>query len=171
MQQENKFVEYKEVVSKTFLKVVSAFANYNDGKILFGVSDEGSVIGLSDPCKAAIDIENAINDSISPVPEYEITVNDKNRTVILNVQRGTETPYFYHGKAYRRSDTASVPVDTVELKRLVLKGTNRNYGLRTREYPPERRCDAHGPQGRTQDRRLRERRLRRPQPRRKDPAD
>ena len=127
MQQENKFVEYKEVVSKTFLKVVSAFANYNDGKILFGVSDEGSVIGLSDPCKAAIDIENAINDSISPVPEYEITVNDKNRTVILNVQRGTETPYFYHGKAYRRSDTASVPVDTVELKRLVLKGTNRNY--------------------------------------------
>lgn len=127
MQQENKYIEYKESVSKTFLKVVSAFANYNDGKIIFGICDDGSVKGLSDPHKAAIDIENAINDSITPVPEYDITVNDNNRTVILAIYRGTETPYFYHGKAYRRADTASVPVDNVELKRLVLKGTNRNY--------------------------------------------
>ena len=127
MRQESKYIEYKETVTKTFLKVVSAFANYNDGKIIFGICDDGSVKGLENPYKAAIDIENAINDSISPVPEYEITVNEHNRTVILNIMRGSETPYFYHGKAYRRSDTASVPVDTVELKRLVLKGTNRDY--------------------------------------------
>ncbi len=124
---ESKYVEYKEVVSKTFLKVVSAFANYNDGQIIFGIRDDGTVHGLSDPYKASIDIENAINDSISPVPEYEITVNTNNNTVILIVHRGSEPPYFYHGKAYRRSDTASVPVDTVELKRLVLKGTNRDF--------------------------------------------
>lgn len=124
---ESKYIEYKEVVSKTFLKVVSAFANYNEGKIIFGIRDDGTVQGLSDPYKASIDIENAINDSISPVPEYEITVNAHNNTVILIVHRGSEPPYFYHGKAYRRSDTASVPVDTVELKRLVLRGTNRDY--------------------------------------------
>ena len=82
---------------------------------------------MENPHKAAIDIENAINDSISPVPEYDITVNEHNKTVILNILRGSETPYFYHGKAYRRADTASVPVDTVELKRLVLRGTNRDY--------------------------------------------
>ena len=121
---ESKYIEYKEVVSKTFLKVVSAFANYNEGKIIFGIRDDGTVQGLSDPYKACIDIENAINDGISPVPEYEITVNTNNNTVILMVYRGPEPPYFYHGKAYRRSDTASVPV---ELKRLVLRGTNRDY--------------------------------------------
>ncbi len=124
---ESRYIEYKEVVSKTFLKVVSAFANYNDGKIIFGIRDDGSVQGLPDPYKASIDIENAINDSLSPVPDYEITVNTNNNTVILIVHRGSEPPYFYHGKAYRRSDTASVPVDTVELKRLVLRGTNRDY--------------------------------------------
>lgn len=124
---ENKYVEYKEAVTKTFLKVVSAFANYNDGKIIFGICDDGSVKGLADPYKARIDIENAINDSIMPVPEYDITVNNNNKTVILNIYRGTETPYFYHGKAYRRSDTASVAVDTAELKRLVLRGTNRDF--------------------------------------------
>ncbi|SFU70093.1 ATP-binding protein [Butyrivibrio sp. M55] len=127
MRQESKYIEYKETVTKTFLKVVSAFANYNDGKIIFGICDDGSIKGLENPHKAAIDIENAINDSISPVPEYDITVNEHNKTVILNILRGSETPYFYHGKAYRRADTASVPVDTVELKRLVLRGTNRDY--------------------------------------------
>ena len=35
MQKEGKYIEYKETVSKTFLKAVSAFANYNDGKIIF----------------------------------------------------------------------------------------------------------------------------------------
>ncbi len=75
---ESRYIEYKEVVSKTFLKVVSAFANYNDGKIIFGIRDDGSVQGLPDPYKASIDIENAINDSLSPVPDYEITVNTNN---------------------------------------------------------------------------------------------
>ena len=127
MQKEGKYIEYKETVSKTFLKAVSAFANYNDGKIIFGICDDGVVKGLTDPYKACLDIENAINDSITPVPEYDIVVNERNKTVILHIYKGSETPYFYHGKAYRRSDTASVPVDTMELKRLVLKGTNRDF--------------------------------------------
>jgi hypothetical protein len=127
MQKEGKYIEYKETVSKTFLKAVSAFANYNDGKIIFGVCDDGLVKGLPDANKACLDIENAINDSITPVPEYDIVVNKRNKTVILNIYKGSETPYFYHGKAYHRSDTASVPVDSVELKRLVLKGTNREF--------------------------------------------
>lgn len=127
MQKEGKYIEYKETVSKTFLKAVSAFANYNDGKIIFGICDDGVVKGLTDPYKACLDIENTINDCITPVPEYDIVVNERNKTVILNIYKGSETPYFYHGKAYRRSDTASVPVDSVELKRLVLKGTNREF--------------------------------------------
>ncbi|MDQ2087355.1 ATP-binding protein [Herbivorax sp. ANBcel31] len=35
-------LEFKEVVSKTFLKTVSAYANYSDGKIIFGVDDHGN---------------------------------------------------------------------------------------------------------------------------------
>ena len=35
---------------------------------------------------------------------------------------GTYKPYFYKGKAYRRSDTSSIEVDQVELRRLVLDG-------------------------------------------------
>lgn len=35
---ENKRLEFKLKVSNTFLKTVCAFANFNDGEILFGVA-------------------------------------------------------------------------------------------------------------------------------------
>ena len=41
---ENKRLEYKETInSNTFLKTVSAYANYGGGKILFGISDDGEI--------------------------------------------------------------------------------------------------------------------------------
>lgn len=41
MVKESKTLEYKEKVSQSFLKTVSAFANFEGGKILFGVTDDG----------------------------------------------------------------------------------------------------------------------------------
>ena len=47
---ENKNLEYKEnTTSNTFLKTISAYANYGNGKIIFGIADNGTVIGISDP--------------------------------------------------------------------------------------------------------------------------
>ena len=52
--------------SNTFLKTVSALSKYHGGAILFGVDDDGNVKGLPDVKQACLDIENKINDSISP---------------------------------------------------------------------------------------------------------
>ena len=46
---ENKALELKSTVSKTFLKTVSAYANFGTGKIMFGYNDDGTVAGLTDP--------------------------------------------------------------------------------------------------------------------------
>jgi len=43
------------------------------------------------------------------------------------VEEGQEKPYLYKGKAYRRSDTSSVEVDPIELRRLLLEGSHRNF--------------------------------------------
>ena len=32
-------------MTRTYLKTVSAFANFGDGEIIFGINDEGKVIG------------------------------------------------------------------------------------------------------------------------------
>ena len=43
IKKENKHLELKENIdSNTFLKTISAFANYGDGKIIFGVADDGT---------------------------------------------------------------------------------------------------------------------------------
>ena len=66
---ETRILEFKETITNTFLKTVSAFANYNGGTILFGVDDNGNVKGVPDVKLACLSIENKINDSISPQPK------------------------------------------------------------------------------------------------------
>lgn len=124
---ESRAIEWKESVSNSFLKTVSAFANYGSGSIVFGIADDGSVKGLADTRAACLDIENKVNDSIDPTPFFSLTENARKKTVTLAVEEGPNKPYLYKGKAYRRSDTATVEVDSVELRRLVLAGQNMHF--------------------------------------------
>ena len=133
---ESRILEFKQDITNTFLKTVSAFANFGTGSILFGVDDNGNHIGISDPESTRLDIENNINDSIHPRPEYSIVVNQKSGVITLKVSEGKQKPYLYRGKAYRRSDTSTVEVDDFELKRLVLEGSNLYF-----EELPCRRSD------------------------------
>ena len=124
---ESRTLEYKESISSTFLKTVSAFANYGSGEIIFGIADDGKIIGIPDPKAACLDIENRINDSIDPVPEYTLNINEKTSVITLRVQEGLHKPYLYKAKAYRRNDTATIAVDRLELARLILEGQNSSF--------------------------------------------
>lgn len=119
--------ERKEKATKTFLKTVSAFANYATGEIVFGIQDDGTVIGLEDPIEECLRIENMINDCIEPTPRFTLDPNMKERTVTLTVFEGPDKPYLANGKAYRRSDSATIEVDRIEYGRLVLEGRNLTY--------------------------------------------
>ena len=124
---ETKILEYKENTdTNSFLKTVSAFANYSDGKIVFGICDDGTIKDIDNPMSACHNLENKINDSIKPVPSYTLAINDDN-TITLEVSKGIYTPYLYKGKAYKRNDTSTIEVDRLELNRLVLEGMNQTY--------------------------------------------
>lgn len=119
---ESKTLEYKAEITNTFLKTVSAYANYNSGSIIFGIDDNGRAVSIDNPEQACLNIENRINDSIVPKPDFTFSVNPKTGVITLNVKKGRYTPYLYKGKAYRRSDTATVEADQIELQRLILGG-------------------------------------------------
>lgn len=123
---ETKDLEFKETVTNTFLKTVSAYANYGTGKIEFGRRDDGSIAGIKDVENTCLNIENMINDSIKPAPDFSLTVNDDN-IITLTVKEGNYKPYFYKSKAYKRNDSATIEVDTLELTRLILEGQNKSY--------------------------------------------
>ena len=124
---ETRILEFKETVTNTFLKTVSAFSNYDGGEILFGVDDDGNIKGLSNVKQACLDIENKINDSISPQPNYTLEIQNSNQTIKLNVKSGLQKPYLYKSKAYKRNDTSTIEVDTLEFSRLVLEGKNIRF--------------------------------------------
>lgn len=123
-------LEFKEEITTKFLKTVSAFANYNDGEIIFGIENKGKVMGINgDLEKVILKIEHMINDSIKPVPYFEINLKeiDNKKIIIVEVKKGKDTPYYCKGKAYKRSDTSTVEVDRFELRRLAMEGTNMHY--------------------------------------------
>ena len=91
---ETRILEFKETITNTFLKTVSAFSNYDGGTILFGVDDDGNIKGLPDVKQACLDIENKINDSITPQPDYTLEIQNNDQTIKLTVKSGLQKPYF-----------------------------------------------------------------------------
>ena len=125
---ESRELELKSTITNTFLKTVSAFSNYNTGKIIFGVDDTGQIIGLENIEELCLDLENKINDNINPKPDFKFIKDNKKNIITLIVKEGLNKPYLYKGKAYKRNDTSStVEVDKVELNRLTLLGLNQYY--------------------------------------------
>ena len=83
--------------------------------------------GSSDVKQACLDIENKINDSISPQPNYTLEIQNHDQTIKLTIKSGLQKPYLYKSKAYKRNDTATIEVDTLEFSRLVLEGKNISF--------------------------------------------
>ncbi len=126
---EHKTQEFKESYSKTMLKTVAAFANYHDGRIIIGVTDEGKVVGVSDLEALRLRIEGAINDAIRPRPFFEVDIYHVGHKDILvyKVYKGDHTPYTYNHKAFERNDTATIEVNRERYDELVLHGKNLNF--------------------------------------------
>ena len=96
--QESETVELKSVVVDDIKKEIIAFANCEGGKLYIGVQDDGTVVGLDDPDGAALQISNMVRDAVKPdltmFLHYETLNEDGKQIVAIDVQRGTERPYY-----------------------------------------------------------------------------
>ncbi|MDO4510337.1 MAG: ATP-binding protein [Bacteroidales bacterium] len=118
---------------KSWCKSVSAFANGIGGKLVWGIADDGSLIGLDDPNGDAEKISEAIKAHIDPIPDFNLSFakcEDK-EFVVLDVMPGTSTPYYYIGdgqmQAFVRIGNESVVASVSKHKELVLKGSHMSY--------------------------------------------
>ena len=118
---------------RSWLKSVSAFANGIGGALIFGVSDDGSLVGLLDARGISEKISEIIKTKMDPIPQVvmENHTEDQKDFIILKVLPGQETPYYYvadgNHVAYVRIGNESVPADAAALKRLILRGANMTY--------------------------------------------
>ncbi len=125
---------------KSWLKSVSAFANGIGGTLIFGVADDGTIVGLSNAQKDSEKISEILKARMDPIPNIVMEILSENgkEFILLKVLPGQETPYYYFGEgsriAYVRVGNESVPADATALKRLVLKGTNLSYDSMSSAY-------------------------------------
>ena len=124
-------LERKEPLS--WLKSVSAFANTSGGLLLYGVDNDGNLVGLENAERDAEDISEMIKSLMDPIPEFDLSLHaeDGRKFVVVSVKAGTTTPYYVflkgHRDAYIRIGNESVKANSIDLKRLVLKGEKRTW--------------------------------------------
>lgn len=125
---------------KSWCKCVSAFANGDGGSLLFGVADNGKIIGLDKPESDAEKISEIIKSRLDPVPEFKLRFEsiDDNTIIVLDVMPGEDTPYYYSAdgvlEAYIRFGNESVKATAMEQKRLIMKGRNISYDTQVSSY-------------------------------------
>ena len=118
---------------KSWLKSVSAFANGRGGRLIFGVKEDNTILGLSDYQEVSENISEIIKIKMDPNPEFDMEIKEINGKVILilSVFAGKNTPYFVVDggtrTAYKRVGNQSVPASRIDLFNLSLKGEHISY--------------------------------------------
>ena len=118
---------------KSWLKSVSAFANGRGGKLIFGVKEDNTILGLKDYQDTSENISEIIKTKMDPNPEFDMEIQEIDGKVILilNIFAGKNTPYFVvdggNRTAYKRVGNQSVPASRIDLFNLSLKGEHISY--------------------------------------------
>lgn len=127
--QKSETVELKTIIVDDIKKEIVAFANCEGGKLYIGVQDDGEVIGMEDPDGAALQISNMVRDAIKPdltmFLHYETLKVEGKNIVAVDIQRGTERPYYIAKKGLRpegvyvRQGYSSVPATDTAIRRMI----------------------------------------------------
>ncbi len=127
--QESETVELKAIVVEDIKKEIIAFANCEGGKLYIGVLDDGTVTGLDNPDETSLQISNMVRDAIKPdltmFLHYETVTVDGKKIVTVDIQQGTERPYYIAKKGLRpegvyvRQGYSSVPATNTAIRRMI----------------------------------------------------
>lgn len=127
--QETERVELKAIVREDIKKEIIAFANCDGGTIYVGVADNGEILGTENADECALQISNMVRDTIKPditmFIHYETLNCDGKEVVAVNVQRGTNRPYYMAKKGLRpegvyvRQGYSSVPATDTAIRQMI----------------------------------------------------
>ena len=127
--QETEVVELKAMVQDDIKKEIIAFTNCNGGTVYIGVADNGDILGVENADECALQISNMVRDAIKPdvtmFIHYETLNCDGREVVAVNVQRGTNRPYYLAKKGLRpegvyvRQGYSSVPATDTAIRQMI----------------------------------------------------
>ncbi len=134
---ENETVELKSIYVEDIKKEVIAMANGIGGVIYIGVGDNGDVIGVDNADEVMQRVSNTVRDAIKPdvtmFVRYNTIIDDDKTVIAVEVQSGTNKPYYLHAKGLRpegvyvRQGTSSVPASDIVIRKMIKDTDGDNY--------------------------------------------
>lgn len=151
--QESETIECKEIVVDDIKKEIIAFANCQGGRLYVGVRDDGQIIGVTNTDAVVQQISNMVRDAIKPdvtmFLHYEAVTEDDKQIVQIDVQRGTDRPYYLAKKGLRpegvyvRQGTSAVPATDNAIRRMIKETDGDSFeALRSLEQELTFNCTA-----------------------------
>lgn len=118
---ESNIIEYKENISESLYKSISAFSNTDGGCIFVGIEDNTkNIIGIDLSNGKQESIINKIVDLTGIQPNVEV-LNIDNKDVLKIIIEKSSTPIAYKNKYYKRVGNTTREANKQELKKLLLK--------------------------------------------------
>lgn len=123
-QGEGQRLEFKRSLAEleTGARAAAAMANTEGGHILFGVRDDGTILGAEIGAQTRERVVRAITDNTDPTlyPSVEYVELDGRTVIVVTVPRSEDRPHLVRGRAYKRVGAADVQMSRAEYERLLL---------------------------------------------------
>lgn len=129
--------EFKREFVNDLNREVIAFANTDGGKIYIGIEDDGSVCGVADIDKVqqvcVSHIKNTVKPDIILFTDFKKAEFDGKAVLEIEVQKGTECPYYIAGKGIRpegvyvRVGSSSVPATETAILKMIKETDGDSY--------------------------------------------
>lgn len=122
---ESETIEFKKSTSELKEAVISISAILNkhgEGKLCFGIRNDGKVVGQNVGAKTLRDISRTISENIEPkiYPQIQL-IKINNKSCVKISFEGKDAPYFAFGRAYMRVADENRQISARELENLIIK--------------------------------------------------
>jgi ATP-dependent DNA helicase RecG len=134
---ESSNTEFKREFTDSIFKTVVAFANTDGGCIYIGIEDDGTVVGVADVDDVQKRVISLCRDGIQPdvmmFLSCDRTVIEDKDVIRLQVQRGTDCPYYLKGKGIRpegvyvRRGPVSLPAAESQIRKMIREAGDYHY--------------------------------------------
>jgi predicted HTH transcriptional regulator len=153
---ESRYLEFKRRVPRPgrIAKEVIALANTHGGRLLLGVNDDGSIVGVRDAAEEEFALRRALQERCEPMVEViteRVPVTDKRDVIVVRVPESSHKPHFLRNgarrhKAYVRVEDKSVEAsrEAVRLMRSERNPTDVTFEFGEKEQTLMRYLDSYG---------------------------
>ncbi len=117
---EKQNIEFKTNWHDEHLKIITAFANSQGGKIYFGVDDKGNIIGIKDAKKLLESLPNKIRNRLGITVSVNLLTQENKEYIEIDV-KPSNFPVSCDGKFYIRSGSTTQELTGQELANFLLE--------------------------------------------------